>query len=66
MNFQSKQWEIEGVEDNGAAIDEGLDPMEYVPNLTDNFRKYIARLTLEEFGFDDDNEPAEKNIPAPT
>ena len=38
--------------------------MELVPNLTRNLREDIAWLTLDRV--DDDNEPTEENIPAPT
>ena len=57
---------IEGVEDNVPVVDEGLDPIEIVPNLTGNLREDIAQLTLDRVEVDDDNEPAEENISAPT
>ena len=40
--------------------------MELVPNLIGNLRDDIARLTLDGFEVDDDNELAEENVPPPT
>ena len=57
---------IEGVEDNVPVVDEGLDQIELLQNLTGNLREDIAQLTLYGFEVDDDNKPAEENIPAPT
>ena len=45
---------IEGVEDNVPVVDEGLDPIEIVPNLTGNLREDIAQLTLDRVEVDDD------------
>ena len=49
---------IECVEDNVPVVDEGLDPIELVPNMTGNLREDIVRLTLDGFEVDDYNEPA--------
>ena len=61
--FQRKR---EGVEDNVPVPDEGLDPIELVPNLTDNLTEDIAQLTLDGYELDEDYVPAKGNIPAPT
>ena len=57
---------IGGVEDNIPVVDEGSDPIKKVLNLTGNLRGDVARLILDGFEVEDDNEPAEINIPAPT
>ena len=55
VNFSEKVQLIEGVEDNVPVIDEELDPMELVPNLTVNLREDIVRLIKDGFEVDDDN-----------
>ena len=57
---------IEGLEDNIPVVDEGLDSMKLVPNLIGNLIGNIARLTLDGFEVDDDNELSEENNAAPT
>ena len=64
--FRENVESIEGVEDNVPVVDEGLDPIQLVPNLTDNLTEDIVQLTLDMFELDEDYVPAEENIPAPT
>ena len=56
----------EEVENEPPAVDEGLDPVPIVPTLTGDLREDIARLRMEGFEVDDDNDPAEENIPTAT
>ena len=56
----------EEIENEPPAEDEGLDPVPIVPALTGDLREDIARLRMEGFEVDDDNDPAEENVPAAT
>ena len=54
------------VQETAPQVDEGMDPVVAVPATTGDIAEDIQNLRAQGFSVDDDNEPAEENIPDKT
>ena len=54
------------VEETAPPVDEGMDPVVAVPATSGDVGEDIQNLRAQGFSVDDDNEPAEENIPSTT
>ena len=56
----------DSADDNEPRVDEGMDPVVAVPTTTGDLAEDIQNLRALGFSIDDDNEPAEENLPSPS